>query len=160
MKKLVAAIALVASLAVSHEASAIERQNTMNWCWASAIQEVLTRHDAYVPQPNIVARLTGRPQDRPAYTAEVAMLLRSYGIGAPQMYRPATPQELYQTLASGNVIVALVRPSGGAEGHFVVFEGVDARGNVLVADPWTATTLFYPMGVVYGWNWADAVVTR
>ncbi len=118
------------------------------------------RHGAYYSQASIVARLTGWPEDRPAYASEVVYLLHTYGLPATETYRPGNPQELYGTFAQGNVIVALVDPSGGQEGHFVVFEGATARGDIVVADPWTGTTLAYPLGVVYSWNWMDAVVTR
>lgn len=76
-----------------------------------------------VPQEAIVARLTGRPQDRPAYTGEVVVLLHSFGVPAAQTHRPRTPQELYTTLMRGNMIVALVRPGGGMQGDLAVFEG-------------------------------------
>jgi len=147
------------TVAVSAPAFAIERQQAMNWCWASSIQEVMGQKGVYLSQPEIVARLTGWPQDRPASSQEVTWLLNSLGVGAWQAGRPGSPQELYQTLGAGYRIIAFVRPSAGPVGHFVVFEGYDAMGNIVVADPANGLTQLYPLQTVYwGWRWQDGVV--
>lgn len=146
-------------IGLSSPASAIERQMTMNWCWAASVQEVMAQKGVYLTQPQVAARLTGWPQDRPAYIHEVVWLLNGMGVGAWRAGRPGTPQELYQTLSMGYRMIAFVQPTAGPVGHFVVFEGYDPWGNIVVADPANGMTQAFPLQTVYyGWRWADAVV--
>ena len=61
--------------------------------------------------------------------------MRSYGFRAWQAGRPGSPQELYGSLHEGWKLIAFVRPSNGAVGHFIVLQGVDSRsGGIIVSD--------------------------
>ncbi|SEA80415.1 papain-like cysteine protease family protein [Marinobacterium iners] len=145
---------------VSLMASAIERQQAQNWCWAASVQDVMAQAGFYQTQPQIAARLDGWPRDRPAYTQELVLLLRSYGFRAWQAGRPGSPQELYGSLSSGWKLIAFVRPSNGAVGHFIVLQGIDpiSRG-IIVSDPWTGQTYVNSLQQLYqGWRWGDSVV--
>ena len=114
----------------------------------------------YQSQAQIAARLDGWPRNRPAYTQELVMLLQSYGFRSWQAGRPGSPQELYGTLRDGWKLIAFVRPSNGAVGHFIVLQGIDPRtGGIIVSDPWTgATQLNSLQQLYYGWRWGDSVI--
>lgn len=153
-------IFLCISLSLSSMAYAIEQQRAMNWCWAASIQDILAQVGLYQPQEQIAARLDGWPQDRPAYVAEVAVLLNSYGFMAWQAGRPGSPQELYYTLSQGWKLIAFVRPSAGPVGHYIVLQGIDpVTGWVIVSDPATGITQLNTLQTLYqGWRWGDSVV--
>lgn len=160
MKRLVNSFLLILLILSSSQLQAIERQRAMNWCWAASIQDVMAQAERYATQEQISARLDGWPRDRPAYIGEVVGLLNSYGFRAWQAGRPGSPQELFNTLRTGWKLIAFVRPSGGAVGHYIVLQGVDqATGNVLVSDPWTGYTYFNSLPQIYmSWQWTDSIV--
>jgi ABC-type bacteriocin/lantibiotic exporter with double-glycine peptidase domain len=162
IKKVIAAVVVMIAVASTGSASAqIQRQRAMNWCWAACIQEVLSRHGSYVSQEYIAARLMGWPQDAPARASQVAQLIQSFGLQAWEAGRPASAQELYSVISQGHVVVALIDPSGGAEGHFVVIEGMDPRnGLIMLADPASGNTAPVPIQAMYQWNWMDGVVSQ
>ena len=140
------------------EANAIERQRALNWCWAASIQDVLAKNEITVTQEDVAARLDGWPRDRPARSAEVMAVFRSYGLRAFEVFRPNTPMELYSAIASGWKLVAFVRPSAGPVGHFIVLEGIDSGGNILVGDPAFGTTTSQSLFALYNaWHWQDTV---
>lgn len=122
MKKLIANLTGILCTVFLISSSAIERQQDQNWCWAASVQDVLAQAGVYQSQAQIAARLDGWPQDRPAYAQELVLLLRSYGFRAWQAGRPGSPQELYGTLNGGWKLIAFVRPSNGAVGHFIVLQ--------------------------------------
>lgn len=140
--------------------SAIERQQAQNWCWAASVQDVMAQAGFYQTQQQIAARLDGWPRDRPAYTQELVRLLQSYNFRSWQAGRPGSPQELYRTLNDGWKLIAFVRPSNGAVGHFIVLQGIDQRsGGIIVSDPWTGQTYVNSLQQLYrGWRWGDSVV--
>ena len=141
------------------KASAIERQEFDKWCWAASVQDVVAQAGHYEPQSLVVARLTGWPQNRPARIDEVVFLLRSYGLRAWQAGRPGNPQELYSALTSGWKLIAFVTPTNGPVGHYIVLQGIDPAGNIIVSDPANGfTTPNTPAQLYYGWRWADSVV--
>ncbi len=160
MKKLLTQIAVAVVLATSTAAIAIEQQRARNWCWAASVQDVMAQADVYQTQTEIAARLDGWPRDRPAYTQELVMLLKSYGFRSWQAGRPGSPEELYGTLMNGWKLIAFVRPSGGPVGHFIVLQGIDPdSGGIIVSDPWTGRT--YVNGIeqlYYAWRWVDSVI--
>lgn len=131
----------------------------MNWCWASCIQDVLAQAGVHQSQAQISARLDGWPKDRPAYINELVALLRSYGFRSWQAGRPGSPQELYATLTSGWKLIAFARPSNGPVGHYIVLQGIDPSGGIIVSDPANGTTFVSPLQQLYfGWRWGDSVV--
>lgn len=139
--------------------NAIQQQRTMNWCWAASVQDVTAQAGVFQSQEQIAARLDGWPRDRPAYIGELVMLLQSYGLRAWQAGRPGSPQELYGSLMAGWKLIAFVRPSNGPVGHYIVLQGVDPMGNIIVSDP--ATGMTYPNSpqqLYFAWRWSDAVV--
>lgn len=158
-KRFVFTIMLVLCLGLA-DANAIERQRGINWCWAACVQDVMRQANIYLSQVEIATRLSGWPQDRPAYTQEVAMLLRSYNIRARQAGAPGTPQQLYGTLTSGYKIIAFVRPTNSNIGHFIVLQGIDPRsGGIIVSDPATGATFLNSIQQLYfGWRWGDSVI--
>lgn len=153
---LMAAFLMIAATAPQ----AIERQRAMNWCWASSVQDVMVQAGVYQSQVQIAARLDGWPRDRPALVQELVLLLQSYGFRAWRAGRPGTPQELYGTLSSGWKLIAFVRPSNGAVGHYIVLQGIDPMsGGIIVSDPWTGATYVNSLPQLYqGWRWGDSVV--
>lgn len=157
MKKIILALALTFLSSISY---AIEQQRAQNWCWAASVQDVMAQAGVYLTQPQIAARLDGWPRDRPAYTQELVLLLRSFNFPAVQAGRPGSPQELYSTLMGGRKIIAFVRPSGGPVGHFIVLQGIEPRsGGVIVSDPWTGQTYVNSLQQLYqGWRWLDSVI--
>ncbi len=160
MRKVSPFILVVVLSALSMMASAIERQQAQNWCWAASVQDVMAQAGFYQTQPQIAARLDGWPRDRPAYIQELVGLLQSYNFRAWQAGRPGSPQELYGTLNDGWKLIAFVRPSSGAVGHFIVLQGIDPRsGGIIVSDPWTGQTYVNsPQQLYRGWRWGDSVV--
>lgn len=86
-------------LSTSSDAKAILPQQQTYWCcWASAAQDVLAENGVFVSQADIVSQATGWPMNRPAYTSEIAMVLRQYGLPAQQAGRPPTVYELLSVL--------------------------------------------------------------
>jgi hypothetical protein len=143
----------------STSASTIEMQRYSNWCWAASIQDVVAQAGYYESQDQVVSRLTGWPQNRPAYIGEVVALVRSYGLRAWQAQRPGSPDELYNTLVSGWKLIAFVRPNGGPIGHYIVLQGIDNYGNIITSDPATGTTVANAPAIIYNhWHWSDSVV--
>lgn len=138
---------------------AIQRQQRLNWCWAACIQGVLAQARVFQSQEQIATRLTGWPQDRPAYIGELVALAQSYGFRAWNAGRPATPLELQQSLQSGWKLIAFVLPTNGPVGHYVLLEQVDMNGMIWISDPATgATTPFSLNDLYYRWRWQDSVV--
>ncbi len=160
MKRFTISLLLLFALFSSLLAQAIERQKTMNWCWAASVQDVMAQAGRYTTQEEIAARLDGWPRDRPAFIGELVALLNSYGFRAWQAGRPGSPQELFNTLAAGWKLIAFVRPSGGAVGHYIVLQGIDQNtGGIIVSDPWTGATYLNSLDQLYaGWRWSDSVV--
>ncbi|NVJ51370.1 MAG: hypothetical protein HWE13_12445 [Gammaproteobacteria bacterium] len=156
LRTLVIASVLFASCATF----AIERQMAQNWCWAASIQDVMAQAGLYQSQPQIAARLDGWPRNRPAHIGEVVGLLQSYGFRAWRAGRPGSPQELYQSLASGWKLIAFVRPSNGPVGHFIVIQGIDPyTQGIIISDPWTGQTyVSHPNQLYNSWRWGDSVV--
>lgn len=140
-------------------AEAIEPQRAANWCWASAVQDVVAQKAGiYQSQEEIAARLTGWPMDRPAYPEEVAALVKSYGLHG-FMSGALQPDQMVELLRSGAKVIALIDPSGGWEGHFVVLEGALPNA-LIVADPASGMTRPIPWQTIYSWNWIASVVIR
>lgn len=73
----------------------IQPQENSMWCWASCVQSVLAQANVNQTQSEIVARLTGVPQNRPAHVREVVQLLQSYRFRAWEVNHPASPEQLY-----------------------------------------------------------------
>lgn len=143
----------------SVDAFAIEQQQAINWCWAASIQDVAAQAGIYQTQTQVAMRLDGWPRDRPAFISEVVTLARSYGLRAWQAGRPGNPQELYGSLMSGWKLIAFAHPSAGPVGHYIVLEGVDTAGNILVGDPATGITSPYSPAALYlAWHWSDSIV--
>lgn len=140
--------------------SQIEQQRAMNWCWVACIQSCLYQATGQqVSQYKIAADLDGWPRDRPAHINEVVNLLRYYGFKSWRAGRPASPDELSQSMNLGWKLVAFVRPSGGSVGHFIVLQAMDQWGNVTVSDPATGSTIRQPLSSLYNdWRWEDSVL--
>lgn len=156
--RIVAIATVVATLALAAQpARAIERQRATNWCWAAAINDVISVAGGYRSQEQIAADLDGWPRDRPATLDEVVALFRAYGFRSWVVPRPGTPDELYGTLRNGYAIVAFIRPTPGPVGHYVVVKGFDAQGNLLIGDPAFGTEAMVPPAFLYQ-VWAAGVV--
>src|SRR5580693_2040136 len=153
-KTVVATVALAALFQLSPVASAMQHQERANWCWAACIQEVEALRGVPRTQTQIATDMNGAPLDVPARPAAVAQLLMAYGRQASEIDRPATPQELFATLAGGFKIIALVDPTGNAmEGHFVVIGGIGPNNTVIVGDPAFGTVRPVPIAQLYSWTW-------
>ncbi|NOS75507.1 MAG: hypothetical protein HOP36_13455 [Methyloglobulus sp.] len=155
MKKLI----VICLFCITTHAFAIEQQRATNWCWAASVQDVIAQVGIFEPQEMVSMRLTGWLQNRPAYINEVVGLVQSYGLRAWQAGYPGSPQQLYSTLTSGWKIIAFVRPFNGPVGHYIVLEGIDSNGNVIVADPASGITAPYTLQqIYYAWRWGDSVI--
>jgi hypothetical protein len=154
MKLLLSSVLLITSININ----AYQVQLMSNWCWASAIQNVLGQVGIYEQQVNIAARLDGLPRNRPAGLHEVKRLINSYGIPAVWAGRSATAEELFFSLNNGKRVIALVRPSRGPVGHFVVLQSITRQGVVTVFDPGTGATTYQHINQLYQMRWQDAVV--
>lgn len=158
-RRFVVSLGIVSMLTIAKPADAIERQHASNWCWAAAIQDVVAQKlGVYLPQDAIVARLTGWPMNRGAYAQEVAAVIQSFGLHG-FIGGALSPDQMGMTLGAGAKVIALIDPTGGAEGHFVVLEGALPNA-VVVADPATGMTQAVPWQIVYQWNWIASVVVR
>lgn len=154
-KKVIFTLLILASFS----SYSIERQLEQNWCWAASIQDVLRQAGVNQTQQQIATVLDGWPRNRPAHVNEVVGLLNYYHFRAWAVNRPASPGELYQTLAGGWKLIAFVRPSSGAVGHFIVLQGINNQGGVVVSDPWTGHTYVNSLNQLYHqWRWGGSVV--
>ncbi len=157
----IAASCLFLTLLSVHSAKAIEQQEKPNWCWAACVQDIINEHGMGVSQSDVASELFGWAQDAPATVPQVCFLLNSYNFQVVPAFYPASPMQLYATLQSGWKIIALVDPSGGAEGHFVVLEGIEPHfGGIYVADPATGQTTPVMPAVVYSWHWLQGISVK
>jgi len=138
----------------------IQPQENSMWCWASCVQSVLAQANVHQSQRDIVVRLTGIPQNRPAHVREVVHLLQSYRFRAWEVNHPASPEQLYSTLANGWKLIALVNPSKDPNvGHFIILQGVSPEGMIIVSDPADGHTyLQAPQQLYQQWHWNYSVV--
>lgn len=157
MKKLFIYCLLFISIQVS---SQISIQEQPMWCWASCIQSALWQANVQQSQPQIVARLTGWPQNRPANLAEITYLLQTYNFKAWTVPYPANYQQLYNTLQTGWKLIAFVNPTNNPQvGHFIILQRVANNGLIVISDP--ATGMTYEQGIeqlYYAWKWGGSVV--
>lgn len=161
MKKILLIAATVFTLCIGSVNAQINVQRQSMWCWASCIESVLLQRNIITDQVSIAARLSGWPQNRPATLEEVAMILRSYNQKAWTVNFTASPQQLYQTISAGYKIIAFVKPMGNTPvGHFIVVQGINFDGSVIVSDPATGMTYSQSLQqLYYGWNWMGSIVT-
>lgn len=140
--------------------SQINIQEQQMWCWASCIQSALWQANVQQAQAQIVSRLAGWPQNRPANLQEITYLLQTYNFRAWIVPYPATYQQLYNTLLSGWKLIAFVNPTGNPQiGHFILLQRITDAGLIIVSDP--ATGMTYEQGIeqlYYAWNWGGSVV--
>ena len=160
MKKRTVLIILLSFIFIQSSKAQIYQQEESMWCWASCIQSALSQANVRQNQAQIVARLTGWPENRPASIDEVISVLRSYKFRAWSVSYPANPQQLYNTLAGGWKLIAFVNPTNNPQvGHFIMLQGISSRGLIKVSDPTYGNT--YEQNVqqlYYGWNWSRSIV--
>lgn len=138
----------------------IQPQENSMWCWAACVQSVLSQANVHQSQREIVSRLTGIPQNRPAHVREVVQLLHSYRFRSWEVDHPASPEQLYGTLANGWKLIALVNPSNDPNvGHFIILQGQSPEGMIIVSDPADGRTyLQAPQQLYQRWQWNYSVV--
>lgn len=157
MKKTILLIFFAFSLKLVAQISVQEQPN---WCWASCIQSALWQANVKQSQAQIVSRLTGYPQDRPASPAEINYLLKSYNFKSWTVPYPANYQELYRTLRDGWKVIAFVNPTNNPHvGHFILLQRISKNGLIVVSDP--ATGMTYEQSIkqlYYAWKWGNSVV--
>jgi len=140
--------------------SQINKQELPMWCWASCIQSALWQANVAQTQSQIVARLAGWPQNRPANSGEVAAVLQSYLFKAWVVPYPANYQDLYNTLSSGWKLIVFVNPTNNPEvGHFIILQRISPNGLIVISDP--STGLTYEQNaeqLYYAWKWGSSVV--
>jgi ABC-type bacteriocin/lantibiotic exporter with double-glycine peptidase domain len=151
--KLLTASAIIA-LSVPY-AAAINQQITPNLCWAACLEDVLNQARVPVSQGQLLMQFGNRPMQ----IAQVAAVLQGFGRRAWVGGTPQSPQELYGALATGWKLIAYVNPMGSTVGHFVVVEGADPNGALIVADPLTgATRPMSPTALFQAYHWMATVV--
>lgn len=90
---------------------------------------------------------------------QVVQLVQSYGLKAWQAGYPGSPLDLFNTLQTGWKIIAFVRPITGPIGHYIVLEGIDNNGFIIVSDPYTGLTFPNTLNdLYYRWHWGDSIV--
>ncbi|WPP49746.1 cysteine peptidase family C39 domain-containing protein [Catalinimonas niigatensis] len=160
LPKVLFLISLLCSLGVSQGYAQIRPQENSMWCWASCIQSALDQANVYQSQSQIVARLTGYPQNRPAHINEVVQLLQSYRFRAWSVDYPASPEQLYSTLASGWKLIAFVNPTDNPSvGHFIILQKIATNNLIVVSDPANGQTYVQHPEVLYkSWKWSRSIV--
>lgn len=160
MKKSILLLIVVGLSYINQFQSQIVQQEESMWCWASCIQSALGQANLNQSQTQIVSRLTGWPQNRPARIEEVIAVLNSYNFKAWSVQYPANPQVLFNTLSGGWKLIAFVNPSNNPQvGHFIMLQGISANGLIIVSDP--ANGMTYEQQVqqlYYAWNWRSSIV--
>ena len=141
------------------DATAIQLQEHDSWCWVSSIQDVLYQAGINQSQTEVATRLRGLSVNRPARISEVVTLVNSYGLKALQSKSPDNSIELFNTLASNWRMIAFVRRSNSPLGHFIVLQGFDEHGGIVISDPWTGSTYTQSAQTLYNqWHWTDTIV--
>jgi len=109
---------------------------------------------------DIVSRLTGWPKDRPASLGEISQLFRSYGIGSSYVPRSGSLCELADVFHRRCAVIALLHPSAGVVGHFVILHGLDPRtGAIQYSDPATGrVSVISPEGLYRQVRWSQSLV--
>lgn len=160
IRKISLASLLLLILLSSRVFGQIQQQENSMWCWAACVQSVLAQANVYQSQSDIVSRLTGIPQNRPAHVRELVQLLQSYRFRSWEVDHPASPDQLYSTLANGWKLIALVNPSNDPNvGHFIILQGLSPEGMVIVSDPADGRTYLQATQQLYQqWRWNYSVV--
>lgn len=159
MKK-VLLIFIFSTISASNLNAQIQNQEQSMWCWASCIQSALSQANVYQTQSQIVSRLAGWPQNRPANNMEIISVLSSYGFRTWTVDYPANPQQLYETLFSRWKLIAFVNPTNNPQiGHFIMLQGISPNGLIIVSDPASGMTYEQNLtSLYYAWNWSKSVV--
>ena len=160
MKKIILFVFMLGLFSTSQLRAQIYVQEESMWCWASCIQSTLGQANINQSQAQIVARLTGWPQNRPARIEEVISILNSYNFRAWAVEYPANPQQLFNTLSTGWKLIAFVNPTNNPQvGHFIMLQGISNNGLVIVSDPATGMTYEQNLSQLYNaWNWSRSIV--
>ena len=160
MKKLLVLLSITFTLFAAKASAQINRQEQSMWCWATCIQSSLYQGNVQQSQTDIVTRLTGWPQNRPASIDEVISVLQSYKFRAWSVGYPASPQQLFSTLSDGWKLIAFVNPTDNPTvGHFIMLQGVTSNGLIRVSDPADGRTYEQDPQTLYnGWKWSRSIV--
>ena len=160
MTTLIKAMILSLLIGFSTSAEALQRQQYSNWCWAAAIQDVLLTKGIPQSQTQVVHGVYGQVVNQPANLHQIKNYLNYNGVFTGQIASVGTPYELQTILARGAKVIAFVNPSSNPYlGHFVVFEGLDRHGRILVGDPADGQIRTYNLEeVYYGWKWSGSLV--
>lgn len=160
MKKALVLLTLALTLFAAKAHAQINRQEQSMWCWATCIQSSLYQGNVQQSQEAIVSRLTGWPQNRPATIDEVISVLQSYNFRAWSVGYPASPEQLYTTLAGGWKLIAFVNPTNNPQvGHFIMLQGIAPGGKIRVSDPADGRTYDQdPQALYNGWKWSRSIV--
>jgi len=131
-------------------------QETKYWCWAALVQQIVIARKIGQPPSqcqlvNAVNEKRGRTDadcclasssgdsncDRMADAPEIGELIRSYGTKVEQVKIPARPEEVYDYLISGRVLLCGLKTAGGYH-HIYLVRGLsweNGRAMLLVNDP-------------------------
>ncbi len=157
MKKIILLSFIILSFKVNAQ---IAVQEQPMWCWASCIQSAMWQANVVQSQSQIVSRLTGYPQNRPANSIEITYILQTYNFKAWTVPYPANYQQLYNTLQTGWKLIAFVNPTNNPQvGHFILLQKISNNGLIVVSDPSSGMT--YEQNVeqlYYAWKWGNSVV--
>lgn len=160
MKKIIFLTLVFGLLNVKQSHAQIMQQEQSMWCWASCIQSALGQANLYQSQAQVVSKLVGWPENRPARIDELISVLNSYNFRSWSVEYPASPQELFNTLYTGWKLIAFVNPSNNPQvGHFIMLQGISPNGLVIVSDP--ANGMTYEQHIeqlYYAWNWSSSIV--
>jgi ABC-type bacteriocin/lantibiotic exporter with double-glycine peptidase domain len=157
MKKIILLSLIILSFKVNAQISVQEQPM---WCWASCIQSALWQANVVQSQSQIVSRLAGYPQNRPANANEITYLLQTYNFKSWTVPYPANYQQLYITLQTGWKLIAFVNPTNNPQvGHFIILQRISNNGLIVVSDPASGMTYEQNAEQLYfAWKWGSSVV--
>lgn len=112
-------------------------------CGPTAMAMALNDVTGRGPDPTTLARFAQRTGDRDSTGTNanfVSNAANAYGVSSDETMNPSAGTIVNKLQSSGNPVVLLGQNSGGngpytSSGHYIVAEGLDNNGNVVVNDP-------------------------
>ncbi len=139
----------------------IEQQEQPMWCWATCVQSCLSQVNIFQEQSKIVSNLTGGLLlTVPMKTSEVVNILHYYHFKASEVPFPANEQLLLNALTTGLKVIAFVSPVNIPQpGHYIILQGVNPNGQIIISDPANGQTYVQGSKQLYNlWNWEGTIV--
>lgn len=144
-------------------------QQTLEWCWAAAIQMVTAYYGRPVQQCQTLSVFLGgdccnSPQfcvvGAPSMQTIQQGLYSLAGLQSQYVPSPISFDAVKAEIAAGRPVIIGYRGSSG--GHVVVINGYDRNGNISILDPFFGPQGAVPYGVSFVYagekQWAETIV--